>query len=83
VCLAGILFRDAKEIVKRLLRIMKESPVSTPAGPITTSISIGIAGHIAGGSLAGLLERADAAMYASKRSGRNRISADMTFAGHS
>lgn len=81
VCMPSVLLRDAEEIVKRLRRIMKDNPVSTPAGPIMTSVSIGIARHIVGEMLAGLLGRADAAMYASKRAGRNRVSADNTFAG--
>jgi diguanylate cyclase len=37
------------------------------------TISVGVAQHKAGEPLANLMERADEALYASKRSGRNRV----------
>jgi two-component system cell cycle response regulator len=46
------------------------SPVRTSAGPIEVTVSIGSAAW-AGDELARLLERADAALYAAKTSGRN------------
>lgn len=76
ICMPGVSPRDAEQIVKRLRRMMKDNPVSTPVGPIVTSVSIGIGRHIAGETLAKLLERADTAMYVSKRAGGNRVSAD-------
>ena len=41
-------------------------------GEVTLSVGVAVAG--AGESMEGLIERADAAMYAAKRSGRNRVS---------
>jgi diguanylate cyclase (GGDEF)-like protein/PAS domain S-box-containing protein len=80
LCMPGIVLRDAEEIVKRLRRIMRDAPVSTPAGPLLASVSIGIARHMAGETLTELFGRADAAMYASKRAGRNGVRTDQTFA---
>jgi diguanylate cyclase len=57
-------------------RILKRRSTNEDLGAIT--ISTGIAEYRAGDTPAALLERADGALYASKRSGRNRTSlADM------
>ncbi len=42
---------------------------------VTLSVSIGVAGYEAGDNLAGLLERADQALYRAKEDGRNRVRA--------
>ena len=49
------------------------TPVVTAAGEIQTTLSIGVALALAEESLDHLLERADVAMYAAKRAGRNRV----------
>ena len=53
-------------------RILKRRSTNEDLGAVT--VSAGFAEMLPGESVEGLLERADAALYASKRSGRNRVS---------
>lgn len=55
--------------------------ISTPAGEILTTASIGCAPIAAGDSVAAALQRADEALYAAKRGGRNRVATRMEEAG--
>ncbi len=48
-------------------------PVATASGDVRTSLSIGVALALPDESLDHLIERADVAMYAAKRAGRNRV----------
>ncbi len=66
---------DAVEVAEKLRRSIAEQPFgSTPAGKITASAGVA---HLPtdASTLEGLLEAADAALYASKHRGRNRITA--------
>lgn len=54
-------------------RILKRRSTNEDLGAVT--VSSGIAERLAGEPLAALIERADAALYASKRGGRNRTTA--------
>jgi diguanylate cyclase (GGDEF)-like protein len=66
---------DALEVAEKLRRGIAEHPFSnTEAGAITASAGVA---HLPtdATTLEGLLEAADAALYASKRRGRNRITA--------
>ncbi len=49
--------------------------VDEVAGPVDTTVSIGVAGGPAGTELEVLLAAADTALYQAKRSGRNRVEA--------
>jgi diguanylate cyclase (GGDEF)-like protein len=66
---------DALEVAEKLRRSIAEHPFGT-AGPGVITASAGVA-HLPtdATTLEGLLEAADAALYASKRRGRNRITA--------
>ena len=54
-------------------RSLKRRSTNEDLGAIT--VSAGFAERLAGESISNLIERADAAMYASKRGGRNRTTA--------
>ncbi len=58
--------------------------ISDEGEPLTVTISIGLATHQMGDGLAGLLHRADLALYASKHGGRNQATlSDEVFRGRS
>lgn len=64
----------ANEIAERVRVSISESPVQTDAGPIPISISMGITEATQDTADLGLLlNRADQALYKSKRAGRNTI----------
>ena len=67
--------RFAAEVVgERLRSAVCAAPVSTTAGPIPVTISIGVTGVSLGAeTLAEAIERADIALYAAKNGGRNRV----------
>ncbi len=54
-------------------RVLKRRSTNEDLGVVT--VSVGVAERLAGEPQAGLIERADAALYTSKRSGRNRSTA--------
>jgi diguanylate cyclase (GGDEF)-like protein len=64
----------AKIVAERLLRQINSEPIATsgPSIPLTISIGVTSLGEDIQ-DLSGLLNRADAAMYAAKHSGRNRV----------
>lgn len=59
----------------RLRQEMSENPFDVGAadGPLTVTVSIGVATSIEGQNPAALLESADKALYEAKESGRNRV----------
>lgn len=64
----------ARHAAERLRRCVAGSPVETEHGPLAITISLGIALLTDDcPKLAALLDRADAAMYAAKQAGRNRV----------
>ncbi len=66
--------RLAKEIAERIRSVVFESPIATDAGPVTVSVSMGIAqSNVETTELETLLNRADKALYQSKQDGRNKI----------
>lgn len=66
---------DAVTLMERLRQAVQamQVPVSQSGGPITVTVSIGLARHTPADPLAGTLERADRALYAAKAGGRNRV----------
>lgn len=66
---------DAVTLMERLRQAVQamQVPVPQSGGPITVTVSIGLARHTPADPLAGTLERADRALYAAKAGGRNRV----------
>jgi diguanylate cyclase (GGDEF)-like protein len=65
-----------KIAAERLRRAIEELKVSGPTGPFSITASFGVAsvcGPGCAGQLKELIERADTALYAAKRGGRNRV----------
>ncbi|NJC72410.1 diguanylate cyclase [Planosporangium thailandense] len=64
----------AAGLAERLREAVGGRPVETDAGPLTVTISVGMA-HVDRGEddLSELLGRADTALYAAKQKGRNRV----------
>ncbi|MBR9981771.1 MAG: diguanylate cyclase [Desulfatitalea sp.] len=65
--------RMAMTVFERLRRALADTPIETRSGPISISISIGVASATVGGSVDRLLAAADAALYQAKARGRNRV----------
>lgn len=68
--------REAEALAERLRRVVAAKPFETSWGPVPVTVSIGVASYREGDGLAQLMARADAAMYAAKRSGRDRVAID-------
>ena len=65
----------ALQISERLRRKIADEPfpITTDKGPLTVTISIGVATSVAGDTAQTLLKRADLALYRAKKEGRNRV----------
>jgi diguanylate cyclase (GGDEF)-like protein len=66
---------DAARALAERLRSALAAQIMDPIGAAVTA-SFGVAERRSGESAVELLARADAALYAAKRSGRNRVHAD-------
>jgi diguanylate cyclase (GGDEF)-like protein len=62
-------------VAERVREAFEASGITCEAGPVDTTVSIGVAGGPAGTELEVLLAAADTALYQAKRSGRNRVEA--------
>ncbi len=74
VCMPSIMPSDAYSVAERLQRSIANHAFETPAGPLRTDCSVGVA--VMRPSDAGLSEviaRADAALYRAKDAGRGRV----------
>jgi diguanylate cyclase (GGDEF)-like protein len=66
--------RDAEQLAERLRAAVGEAPVRTAAGPLTVTVSVGLAVAQAGDRDLGIvLGRADVALYNAKAQGRDRV----------
>ncbi|HRZ82753.1 MAG TPA: diguanylate cyclase [Candidatus Hydrogenedentes bacterium] len=64
---------DPRCLFERLRAEVEGSPIETRAGEVTISVSIGVADGPGKGSVDGLIEAADRALYLAKTQGRNRV----------
>ena len=74
---------QARKMAERIRYIVQNTPLSIGAGkmPVGVTLSIGVAlGMGADGDVNGIIERADAALYDSKSSGRNAVTLAQTAA---
>lgn len=69
----GVKDNDANLLYERLRATVAGVPISTKAGDVPITISIGVSHWGEGGTENGLLAAADAALYRAKREGRNRV----------
>jgi len=60
-------------LAERLRAAVGDRPVETDAGPLTVTVSVGVASRDTDMSVAELLGRADRALYQAKEGGRNRV----------
>ena len=72
--LPGARLAEALDVAERMLASVNGRPLLIDALRLDGSLSIGVAEFAPGESAEALVERADAALYASKQSGRNRVS---------
>lgn len=64
----------AKATAERIRNAVADEPFTVAGKPVTKTVSIGVATlHVGESEIDGALGRADAALYAAKRSGRNRV----------
>lgn len=66
---------SALSLAERLRVKVSSSPVSTLRGPVPVTLSLGVASYSKNLKAESLLMRADEALYAAKRAGRNRAQA--------
>jgi len=73
VALGGIRSFDVGLSIAEKVRLAVADPIDTPAGPVSVTISIGVASGRAGQSVDEILSLADQAMYQAKQQGRDRV----------
>ncbi len=73
VCMPSISLLDARALALRLRGAVAGAPLATPAGPVEVTVSLGVACFAQDDTVDSIYARADAAMYAAKRAGRNRV----------
>ncbi|EHR69546.1 diguanylate cyclase (GGDEF) domain-containing protein [Burkholderiales bacterium JOSHI_001] len=73
VVLPGAGLRDAQQVAERMRKRIAASPLQLDALSVPFTISIGVAQAMPTGTVEGLVEQADGALYRAKGSGRNRV----------
>ena len=69
---------DSREIANRICEKVGQEPMPTTAGLVDVTISVGITSSTSDRAVDVLLQEADAALFDSKRSGRNTVSSART-----
>ena len=64
---------EASAVAERLRQMLALTPCETRGGPVSITVSIGVAFHRTDGTLEDALARADACLYEAKQAGRNRV----------
>ena len=59
--------------LQRLRTALLDRPFQTSAGPMTVTLSTGVAQHWSGESSSEVINRADEALYQAKSAGRDRV----------
>lgn len=63
----------AERVGERIRAATSATPFGTSAGPVSVTVSLGVAQHQQGETPRSILERVDNALYAAKHGGRNRM----------
>ncbi len=71
--LPGSDLQHARHVGERIRRRVEAQCARVAGIPVALTVSIGVAAHRAGDSVASLVARSDQAMYAAKHAGRNRV----------
>jgi diguanylate cyclase (GGDEF)-like protein len=71
VLLPGVTVDQAHDTMERVRSAFENDPIDTDAGPFTVTLTFGVAPL--GDDIDDTIKAADAAMYAGKRAGRNRV----------
>jgi diguanylate cyclase (GGDEF)-like protein/PAS domain S-box-containing protein len=80
VVLHGVRGMEDAVAIAEKLRTAATQPITTPSGPVSTTLSIGVTLKRPEESTDALVARADSAMYRAKQTGRNRV---VTFSAES
>jgi diguanylate cyclase (GGDEF)-like protein len=66
---------EALGVAGRLLYTLRSTPIATESGKVSITVSVGVSGHTAQTetNIDRLLDRADRALYQSKKNGRDRV----------
>src|SRR5690606_15467296 len=80
LALPSISLKQAVALAERMRAAMEAEPLLVPSGTINVTSSFGVTQAVLGNNdtLETLLRNADEALYISKRSGRNRVSATVS-----
>jgi len=73
VLLAGADEESARQAAERARAAISAMRASTPSGEVAVTASIGFTPLVAGETVSAALQRADEALYAAKRAGRNQV----------
>ncbi|WP_205754875.1 PAS domain-containing protein [Azoarcus sp. DD4] len=73
VLLPGTTLEDGRRLAERLRATLSFNPANTDAGSVTVTVSIGVTALASDVTASAALVRADAALYAAKGAGRNRV----------
>ena len=73
VWMPSVLLHEGRAIAERLREAVASAPFESMSGPISVTVSIGVAALETSESLKELMQRADEAMYRAKRAGRDRV----------